>query len=278
MPRPRYPSDEERKKTRPHVKIHLSARSHPRYGAVFEDPESRGVIWGLWLIAVQYHAAQSGDEVALGQGELTWLTGRTQFRHALSALSTHCERMGYPVRVDGKRVVVQVRNLKRKQGFGSAERGATPRSSAPSDSDSDSEVPKYRIPSHCVAPATAESRPSGTPEGKGIRAAPRIREGWSKLRDTLGLYGKELREEPGRQRARAIRARLDAGASVDDLAHVVHGYAYYHARPADERFDPWPHFNPDTLLRASNFEKYLDAYREAMSNGKQPPFMREWIQ
>jgi len=118
--RPRYPSDDRKLRQRPHVKIHLSTRSHLRYGHVFDDPASRGIVWGLWLLAVQYHAPQTSDEVTLGTGDLVWLTGRTHRASALSALRVLCECMGYAMRIDCNRVVVKIRNLSRKQGFSSA--------------------------------------------------------------------------------------------------------------------------------------------------------------
>lgn len=127
-------------KVRPHVKVHLSTRSHPRYREVFEDLEGRAIIWGLWLLAVQYHAAQTHDCVTLGQSDLTWLSGRTQPRHALAAVRAQCELMEYRHWVEGRCLVVEVRNLLKKQGFDSAERGATPRTPSASDSDSDSDT------------------------------------------------------------------------------------------------------------------------------------------
>jgi hypothetical protein len=159
MARPKYPSDEARKQ-RPHVKVHLSCRSHPRYGEVFEDPEARGIVCGLWLLAVQYHAAQTGDEVALGLGDLVWLTGRAQRAHALGALRAVCERMEYAVRDEGKRVLVRVRNLQRKQGF-------TPRATAePPQPDYASEEPKNQGTEEPTlrgpAPPAARSRGSAS--------------------------------------------------------------------------------------------------------------------
>ena len=115
MPRQRYPSDEKRRRQRPHAKVHLSTRSHPRYGHVFEDLEGRAIIWGLWVLSVQYHAAQTDDEVTLGHGDMAWLTGRSQPRHALAALRRHADAMGYRVWDEGKRVRVHVRNLQQKQ-------------------------------------------------------------------------------------------------------------------------------------------------------------------
>jgi hypothetical protein len=163
MPRPRYPSDERRRKTRPHAKIHLSCRSHPRYGHVFEDLESRAVIWGLWLLAVQYFASHTGDEVTLGHGDLTWLTGRQGFGAALARLRRHCDAMAYPVRVEGRRVHVEIRNLERKQGFDSAHGGAPPQDSlrlsplTPNTSKKGAHAPVKRCSTYRSTPETSEA-------------------------------------------------------------------------------------------------------------------------
>jgi hypothetical protein len=55
------------------------------------------------------------------------------------------------------------------------------------------------------------------------------------------------------------------------LARVVHGYRF--ARRAWEDVDE--HFEADTLLRASNRAKYLEAFHEALAKGLAPPFARE---
>lgn len=174
MPRPAYPSDEQRRKQRPHAKVHLSIRSHPRYGEALEDPEARGIVVGLWVLAVQYHAAQTGDEVALGLGDLVWLTGRAQRAHALGALRAVCERMNYALREDGKRVIVQVRNLQRKQGFDSASRGAATRNSAPSEEQKNqgTEEQKNREEDGASGAASSDPTPDGNAQSKKPRAVP----------------------------------------------------------------------------------------------------------
>ena len=150
--RDRFPSDEKRLKSRPHAKIHLTCRSHPRYGHVFENPEHRGIVWGLWLLAVQYHAPDDGGRVTLGRGDLAWLSGRTQWAFALNALRTVCELMDYPLTVEGQRVTVTIRNLQRKQGFASARRGATPRTHSTPEAEAEAEAESAASP-----PATPDS-------------------------------------------------------------------------------------------------------------------------
>ena len=54
---------------------------------------------------------------------------------------------------------------------------------------------------------------------------------------------------------------------------LVHGYAAYHGRKAaTDKFDPWAHFEVDTLLRPAHREKYVEAANQALSEGKTPPF------
>lgn len=162
MARPKYPSDERRAKQRPHAKVHLSIRSHPRYAKVFADPEARGIVVGLWVLAVQYHAAKTGDRVTLGAGDLVWLTGRTQVAHAERALRALCARMQYPVSGDRHCLVVDVRNLKRKQGFDSALRSGDSDTPHPSEEP----IPKnQRTDLALRTERSAEGALSRSPEG-----------------------------------------------------------------------------------------------------------------
>jgi hypothetical protein len=162
--RRKFPSDELRRKTRPHVKVHLTCRSHPRYGDVFEKPEDRGIAWGLWFLGVQYFAPNDDDQVTLGRGDLTWLTGRSQWASALNALRTLCERLEYPVSVHGQRVTVTIRNLQRKQGLDSALRiGATRTPHSPEPEEYDYEY----------AERVGAAKPPHTPDSLGGETPPK---------------------------------------------------------------------------------------------------------
>lgn len=124
MARPAYPSDEARRKTRPHVRVHLSITNHPRYASTLSDPETRGVIIGLWVVAARAHASKTNDEITLHRGDVGWITGRDGLRAGLARLRRACDAMSYPMRTEGGVAIVKIRNFARKQGFDSAERGA----------------------------------------------------------------------------------------------------------------------------------------------------------
>jgi len=131
--RPEYPSDVERRKTRPHVRVHLTTRSHRKTAEVWSDPELRGMTVGLWQCASEAFAGKTGNRVHLDRTAVMWLTGRTQYAHAERALRALCARLEYPVSAHGALVVVEVRNFQQKQGYDSATRGAHSAPSAPSE-------------------------------------------------------------------------------------------------------------------------------------------------
>lgn len=77
MSRKKYPSDEARKRQKPHVKVHLSIANHPTYGHVFADPLLRGVILGIWVIAARAHVSATNDELTLTAADVLWIPGKT---------------------------------------------------------------------------------------------------------------------------------------------------------------------------------------------------------
>ena len=156
MTRPVYPSDERRRKTRPHVKVHLSVANHPKTAAAWAKPELRGMLVELWRIAGEKYAGRTNDEIVLTPGDLSCVAGRSQVRHNLVAVSLLCKHVGYTMRTEGSITYVRVRNFAKKQGFDSAPRGATPRSYA------DSATPP--IPTPIPTPKEEKSqRPSDAP-------------------------------------------------------------------------------------------------------------------
>jgi hypothetical protein len=270
-PRQTYPSDEARKKQRPHVKVHLSCRSHPRYGKVFEDPEQRGMAWGLWLLAVQYHAAQTGDEVALGHGDITWLTGRSRWATALVALRQLCDSMAYPMRCEGRRVYVEIRNLQRKQGFDSASRGASTRSSAPSEEQknrrTDSEEPtpkKRREESASGAPAPAAELPPEDHCDDVVRLAKRA---IANDRPLLNL----LANQPGclGEKEHWLATEIDKmKASVTEkkpISAMVIGWYQTYLR-GERKFKDYP-----TLAEHERLLRATEAIAEEMKKSPAPP-------
>ena len=162
MARKRYASDEER--ARPFVRVHLTIRNHPTYGAVFDDPELRGMWLGVLVVARGAHAGKTGNVVSLSVGDILWITGRQSIRDGLPALQRLCTAMrweldgagpAYRRGRDGKltghrRHNVKVRNYERKQGL----RSATPDPPIPS-TDTDTEEEKTR---------SADAPPTPSPE------------------------------------------------------------------------------------------------------------------
>ena len=171
MPRSRYPSDEQRLKVRPHVKVHLTTRTHRIMGPVFVDPTIRGIIVGLWMVAYQAHATSTGDVVTLTNADVCWITGKERPKAAAILLARACDQVGYHVRIYPRGCVVPswqrlvdewsttrtrpvhdqrttparpgaisvwVRNLSKKQNARYAIGGATPGTPRPSYSDTDS--------------------------------------------------------------------------------------------------------------------------------------------
>lgn len=154
MPRKRYPSDEERLKVKPHVRVYHSIRNPDDAGqlAVFGDPELRGVWLGLVLIAARAYAGDTGDRVLLAPGDVEWATGRRMRKHGNRLVRRVCELMGWEceeVEVEpdssapdaevgaksarrerdasstpASTLSVHVRNLSENQGWDSAARGA----------------------------------------------------------------------------------------------------------------------------------------------------------
>ena len=268
MTRPRYPSDEKRVKTRPHIRVHLTVASHQKTAAVWSDPEQRGMLVELWRLAGVAFAGRTGGRFCLSPADVRSVTGRERHRAGFHRLLTLCSRVGYGCVADGAATFVTIRNFAKRNGWDSADGGVLRGDSADSASLRDP-ISEIRNPSteeeeeKTAAPAAAPSTPSSSP-----------RESWS-----LGLVAAKAyrptaeRWELTAGRRKAVQALLrdhpNEGPAV--FARVVHGYRYVHR--SWEQMDD--HFVPDTLLRASNRAKYLEGYHEAVEQGLSPPFSRE---
>src|SRR5688572_7126252 len=97
--RPRYPSDDARKRQKPHVKVHLSIANHPSYGHVFADPLLRGAIIGIWVIAARAHISATNDELTLTPADILWITGKDRMVDGAKLLRRCCEAVAYPTRI-----------------------------------------------------------------------------------------------------------------------------------------------------------------------------------
>jgi hypothetical protein len=147
MARQRFPSDEARKRQKPHVKVHLSIANHPTYGHVFADPTLRGIVVGIWLIAARAHISATNDELTLTPADVLWITGKDRMVDGAKLLRRACEATAYTLRISCDRHatcqrstcerpakwVIHVRNFSRKQGFTPQTPAETPRESALSE-------------------------------------------------------------------------------------------------------------------------------------------------
>ena len=140
MARQRYQSDEERLKTRPHVKIHLTARTHRKLAAHWHRAEFRGQFLGLLEVAVTAHAAQNGGRVYLGRQDVEYVSGRRRRDVALTSCERLADVLEYHHERQGDVLVIDIPKLAVKQGFHSAPGVATPRTPSASDSDSDTDT------------------------------------------------------------------------------------------------------------------------------------------
>jgi len=77
----------------------------------------RGMIVGLWIIAKRSYIDKTDGWVSLSRADLEWITGRMHRKSGVNAIRMLAERMEYPIRENGKRVEIQIRNFTRKQGL-----------------------------------------------------------------------------------------------------------------------------------------------------------------
>ena len=222
MARQRYPSDEARLTTRPHVKIALDVANHPRTAAVWADLRKRGMLAELWRIAGQSFAGRRGGTVVLSAPNLASITGHAHSSNVSTVLRL-CSELGYEADRNGSGVLVTVDNFSENQGYTSATRGTATRTPSASDSDSDSEADsdlgeEKNTPledSGCTADAAhappgvegfeAEKLVNLIPAQERTRALPWLRE---KLPQLLAAARKDLAvkgvEDPTRKQLRTV--------------------------------------------------------------------------
>lgn len=96
--------------------------------------------------------------------------------------------------------------------------------------------------------------------------------GWPAVQDAFAAYGRRPTALNASRRA-MLRATLrEFPRRPGVLVDVVHGYMARH-RDHGAGFDPLRNFEPETLYRASNRGKYLEAYDRAVGEGLTPPFL-----
>lgn len=97
-----FPSDDAKKKKRPHVTVDLTTRSHRIMGPAFMDPTVRGVVVGLWMLGRESWATATGDIATLTHDALCWVTGRQRPESALAELVRVARIVGYRIWIHGR--------------------------------------------------------------------------------------------------------------------------------------------------------------------------------
>src|SRR5215510_2805800 len=103
MARPKYQA-----RQRPHVKVHLSWPTHPRYAKAYLDRDLRAVILGVWVVAARAHASATGDRVTLGPAQIAEITACRRADMARTWLRRAAEVMRWSLEYDGDIATVHV--------------------------------------------------------------------------------------------------------------------------------------------------------------------------
>lgn len=220
MARTRFPSDDQRLKTRPHTKIHHTTRTHRKTAGDWHRPEFRGQFLGLMQVAVMANAARNDGRVYLGRQDIEFISGRHRHDFALKSVQSLADKLEYPHECHGDVLVIDIPKLAQKQGFYSARCGATPRTppdSVASESESEADSP--------LTPPKGDGAEDGFKKEDTRTHLTADRDGCAgpkRLRDLTDCEQVWAREMATGKDVRWIEKRegLQAG-ELDRLAHVV---------------------------------------------------------
>lgn len=127
-----FPSDEIRKKVKPHVRVHLSIQNHPRTVSMYEDNDMLATWLRLMVLASDRGAAHTGDWIALNRTDLQAVSGRRRADVALTFVERLADVLGWLRERRGNVIAIQIRNFAKKQNITPRACGATPLDPAPS--------------------------------------------------------------------------------------------------------------------------------------------------
>ena len=222
-PRPRYPSDEARRKKRPYVAVHQSWPTHPRYGHAYADRDLRAIVLGVWMIAARAHASATRDQVTMSMTQIMEATACSHPPAALQLLRSACAAMSWPlIQTSGRGgvcVSVEVRNFARKQGFTTQLRAEDSANSAPPNLRSaEAQIPSSapRSPSPPQTGRTGTFVPLKNPNGS---PSPELQPTQEKEPMPSDLSPQEL-SDLRRQRAARYLLRQQHPSSRFDLTAV----------------------------------------------------------
>lgn len=267
MARDRYPSDEKRLKTPPHVKVPLTISSDEGTAAAWDSLEQRAMLVELWRLAAVAFAGRNGGRFSLNRAGLQSVSGRSQFKVGLKLVRSLCDLLSYSVEVQGEVVSITMPNFAKEQGFHSADCGVAPRT--PSASESDSSLPPEEKPNTQSntplppSPQTVASAPADAMNGthrNDLKA--QVRAVWPECQKAAARHGRRwgaLNEA----RVAVMAARLrEFGPDPGVLVRAIDGAVAYWRASAPKDSDPSKNLTPETVYRASNFPKYIEAMED----------------
>lgn len=197
-----YPSDEVRRKIKPHVRVHHSITNHPRTAAIWQDNDLLARWLRVMMAASEKGAAHTGDRLELRYNELPDCMGVTRVRHARDVLLTLCCHLGWPLRwQDGGRTVqITIRNFAKKQNIAPRQNGVAPRDPARSPLPTPHSPEKKDI---VAAQLLLSASPNGGPAQQ--VTVPEILEAWRRVCVPLGAS--DVRELTA-TRVRKLKIRI----------------------------------------------------------------------
>ncbi len=143
--------------------------------------------------------------------------------------------------------------------------GETPsrqRRDSPSPEPSPEPVCKKKTRSASADPPVGDHDPAGT----AVEAA------WNAICAAFAMYPgpTPAKLTPARRRLLSARQKEHAGNGV--LESAVHGYWAIHRTSASGGWDPAKNSTPETIFRASNCAKYIEAHDQLVASGELPPY------
>jgi hypothetical protein len=116
-----FPSDEQwnadRRKGKPHVKIHHSIKNHPKTLDVWADPERRGMLTEIWRLGSERGAAHTDNWLSLTQYDCCFIAGRKQYPSAEKVVRLLAASLDYATRDRQDCFDIHLRNFAKKQSL-----------------------------------------------------------------------------------------------------------------------------------------------------------------
>ena len=241
----------------PHFKVLFSIQNHRKMLGVYEDDALLAMYVRAGVMALERYADRTGGRCFLANRDLERIAQTSPFPNACkrldrlvaaTPLEIRCRCAGTPLeaRCGCAGWELEFPNLSKKQ-FPKREHDPARGGSA-------------------SASASASLKPPVSPAARGKSERQEVRRMWPGCQDAAAHYGKEWKELT-KSRLDRMAARLleRPGVGAIVLVNVIHGAvsSWGGMEPSSNgSFDPKRALTPETVYRASNFTKYLEAYSE----------------